>query len=54
METELLTTPPPTHVIYIPFVILIGVVIGFVLGRKAGLKEGKAEFLGGGDDDDLL
>ena len=55
METELLATPPATHVVYIPFVLFIGAVIGFVIGRKAGMKEGKAEFLGGGgDDDDLL
>ncbi len=54
METELLATPPATHVVYIPFVIFIGVVIGFVIGRKAGMKEGKADFLAGDDDDDLL
>jgi len=54
METELLATPPPTHVVYIPFVLFIGAVIGFVFGRKAGIKEGKADFLGGGADDDLL
>jgi len=54
MGAELLATPPPTHLVYIPFVIFIGVVIGFVIGRKAGMKEGKADFLAGGDDDDLL
>ena len=45
------SAPPPTHVVYIPFVILIGVVIGFILGRRAGIKQGKAEFLGGGDEE---
>lgn len=55
METELLATPPATHVIYIPFVLFIGFVFGFVFGRKAGMKEGRADFLGrGADDDDLL
>ena len=54
METpELLTTPPPTHLVYIPFVIFIGIVIGFVMGRKAGIREGEAQMLAG-DDDDLL
>ena len=54
METpELLTTPPPTHLVYIPFVLFIGIVIGFVMGRKAGIREGEAQMLGG-DDDDLL
>ncbi|MCA9538972.1 MAG: hypothetical protein KC620_08785 [Myxococcales bacterium] len=54
-ETELFTTPPPTHLVYIPFVLFLGIVIGFVLGRRAGVREGKAEFLGRGpDDDDLL
>ena len=51
---DLLTTPPPTHLVYIPFVILIGIVIGFVMGRRAGVREGKAEMLGGDQDDDLL
>ena len=55
METpDLLTTPPPTHLVYIPFVIFIGIVIGFVLGRRAGVREGHAEMLGGDQDDDLL
>ncbi|MEE2786021.1 MAG: hypothetical protein VX589_01705 [Myxococcota bacterium] len=53
---ELLSTPPATHLVYIPFILFIGIVIGFVFGRKAGIREGKAEFLGGGhdSDDDLL
>ena len=52
---ELLTSPPATHLVYIPFVLFIGIVIGFVFGRKAGIREGEAEFLGGYDgDDDLL
>lgn len=52
---DLIATPPATHVVYIPFVLFIGAVIGFVIGRRAGMKEGKAELLGsGGEDDDLL
>ena len=52
METpELLTTPPPTHLVYIPFVLFIGIVIGFVMGRKAGIREGEAQMLGDPDDD---
>ena len=50
-------TPPPTHFVYIPAVLLLGCVIGFVLGRKAGIKEGQANFLGGDvghEDDDLI
>lgn len=53
--SDLLAVPPATHVVYVPFVLFVGAVIGFVLGRRAGVKEGKAELLGGGaDDDDLL
>ena len=48
---NLLATPPPTHLIYIPIIVLLGVIIGFVIGRKAGIREGKAEYLGAGDDD---
>ena len=52
---DLLATPPATHLVYVPFVLFIGIVIGFVFGRKAGIREGEAEFLGGYDgDDDLL
>ncbi len=46
-----MAAPPPTHVVYIPFVILVGIIIGFVMGRRAGIKQGKAEFLGGGDEE---
>ena len=46
-----MAAPPPTHVVYIPFVILVGIVIGFIMGRRAGIKQGKAEFLGGGDEE---
>ncbi len=54
METpDLFATPPPTHLVYIPFVIFIGIVIGFVIGRKAGIREGEAQMLAS-DDDDLL
>lgn len=51
---SLFEVPPPTHLIYIPAILLVGIVIGFIMGRKAGVREGKAEFIGGGDDDDLL
>ena len=50
-ETSFFAVPPPTHVVYIPFVLLIGFIIGFLAGRRAGVAQGKAEFLGGGDDD---
>ncbi len=52
--SDLLTAPPPTHLVYIPFIIFVGIVIGYVIGRKAGLREGEAEAYGGGDEDDLL
>ena len=51
---DLFTTPPDTHVVYIPFILLIGGVIGFVIGRKVGIKAGEAEYLGGFDDEDDL
>ena len=50
-DPSLMAAPPPTHVVYIPFVILVGIIIGFVMGRRAGIKQGKAEFLGGGDEE---
>lgn len=50
-EPSILAAPPVTHVLYVPFVILIGVIIGFIIGRKAGVKQGKAEFLGSNDED---
>lgn len=46
-----MAAPPWTHIVYIPFVLVVGIVIGFVLGRKAGVKQGKAEFLGGHDEE---
>jgi len=52
----LFMTPPPTHLVYIPAILLLGAVIGYVLGRRAGVKEGQARALGGeglGEDDDL-
>lgn len=54
---SLFMNPPPTHFVYIPAVLLLGCVIGFVLGRRAGIKEGQANFLGGQgshEDDDLI
>ena len=53
----LFLNPPPTHFVYIPAILLLGCVIGFVLGRIAGIKEGQANFLGGEvghEDDDLI
>ena len=53
----LFMSPPPTHFVYIPAVLLLGSVIGFILGRKAGIKEGQASYLGGEgvhEDDDLI
>ncbi len=50
---DLLQAPPATHLVYVPFVLFIGVVIGFVIGRKAGKRDGQAEMLGGGDDEFL-
>ncbi len=51
---DLLVTPPPTHLVYIPFMLLIGFIIGFVIGRKQGVSAGHDEYLGAGGDDDLL
>lgn len=51
---DLFSVPPATHVVYIPFTILVGIAIGWVLGRKAGIREGKDAFLGGGGDDEPL
>ena len=53
-ETSLWSTPPATHLVYIPFVLVIGIVIGFVMGKRAGMKDGRDEYLGAGADDDLL
>lgn len=49
---EILATPPDTHVVYIPFLLIVGFIIGFVFGRQAGIKQGKAEFIGGGESSD--
>ena len=54
---ELLSAPPPTHLVYIPVILLVGGMIGFVFGRKSGVKEGQARALGGEfdfDDDELI
>ena len=48
---DLLSAPPVTHLIYIPAILMVGMVIGFLMGRNAGIKEGKAQALGEGDDD---
>jgi hypothetical protein len=50
---DLFATPPPTHLVYIPAAILVGLVIGFIMGRKNGIKEGKAQFLATDRDEDL-
>jgi hypothetical protein len=49
--TDIIQAPTASHVVYIPFVLVIGIVIGFVIGRKAGIKQGKAEFIGGNDEE---
>ena len=51
---EILTSPPITHLVYIPFILFIGGVIGFVIGRKVGARDGEAEYLTRIDDEDLL
>lgn len=51
-EVEFFGTPTPTHVVYIPFILLVGAAIGYILGRKAGIKEGKADLIGAGLDDE--
>ena len=52
---QLLVAPPVTHFVYIPFILFIGGIIGFVIGRKVGVRDGQADYLAGlGDDDDLL
>jgi hypothetical protein len=52
---QLFVTPPPTHFVYIPVILLVGAVIGFVLGRAAGAREALARYLGGEghEDEDL-
>jgi hypothetical protein len=49
---ELLVAPPVTHLVYIPFILFIGGVLGFVIGRKVGIRDGEAEYLAGFDDED--
>lgn len=53
----LFMTPPPTHFVYIPAILLVGSILGFIIGRQAGIKEGQSRFLAGEgthEDDDLL
>ena len=53
METsEFMTSPAATHAVYIPLVLIIGMVVGFVLGRRVGIRQGQDDFLAGGTDDD--
>ncbi len=52
-DQGLFGTPPPTHVIYIPFVMLLGYILGFVMGRRGGIKQGRAEYLGTGETEDV-
>ena len=54
MPEELLAAPPVTHFVYIPFILFIGGIVGFIIGRKAGIRAGQAEYLGAFDDDDDL
>lgn len=51
-EFQLFGTPTPTHIVYIPFILLVGAIIGYIFGRKAGIKEGKADLIGAGLDDE--
>ena len=54
---DLLSAPPPTHLVYIPAILLVGAVIGYLMGRKAGIQEGEARAWGGDnelEDDDLI
>jgi len=51
---DFFSTPPATHLVYIPFILLIGAVLGFVVGRQAGIKAGEAEYLSSFDDEDDL
>ena len=53
-EPSIWAAPPITHIVYIPFILVIGIVIGFVMGKRAGMNDGRDEFLGAGPDDDLL
>ena len=48
---ELLSAPPITHFVYIPFILLIGGVIGFVVGRKVDARDGEVDYLTRVDDD---
>jgi hypothetical protein len=47
----LFSTPPVTHLVYIPAILMVGMVIGFLMGRTAGIKEGKAQALGMGEEE---
>ncbi len=38
-----------SHLLYIPAIFLIGGVIGFILGRLRGIKEGQDHYLGEGE-----
>ncbi|MFN3197918.1 MAG: hypothetical protein ACE366_05805 [Bradymonadia bacterium] len=51
-EVEFFGTPTPTHIVYIPFILLVGGIIGFIFGRKAGIKAGQSDLIGAGLDDE--
>ncbi|MGB0646514.1 MAG: hypothetical protein ACPGQS_05020 [Bradymonadia bacterium] len=53
-ESNLLAAPPITHLVYIPFILVIGIIIGFVMGKRAGKADGRDEYIATGVDDDLL
>ena len=36
------------------FILLIGIVLGFVMGKRAGKVDGRDEYIAAGHDDDLL
>lgn len=51
--TGFFAAPSATHLVYVPLILFVGIIVGFVFGRKVGVKEGKADFIGAGGDDDL-
>lgn len=52
----LFMTPPPTHFVYIPVILLVGAVIGYVIGRQAGIKDAVSHYIDevASEDDDLI
>ena len=50
---NLLEIPPASHFVYIPAAILLGMVVGFALGRRSAGEEGGARPLYDDDLDDF-